>query len=251
MSPRQYGTLVRTLASSEFKLRFADSALGYTWTLSKPLMLFGVMYVVFNEMLKFGAGIEHYPIVLLTGIMFWGFHSEATSAAVGVLVTRADLVRKAWFPRSALPVSVVTTAFLVFLTNLVAIGVFMAVNGVPPRVSWLWFIPIIVELVIYTIGLSLLLSGLYVFIRDIGQIWAVLLQVLFYATPIIYPVELLQQQGVSERVQQLLFLNPMAQIVQDTRAAMLGGTQTSADILGSLAWAPFLLIAVTFIARKR
>lgn len=249
-APAQYGTLVRTLAASEFKLRFAHSALGYAWTLSKPLMLFGVMYVVFSEMLRFGEGIEHYPVLLLMGIMLWGFFSEATSGAVTILVSRADLIRKVAFPRSALAVSVVATAVLLLAFNLVALAVFVMVAGVEPRLSWLLLLPLLVELIVLTTGVSLVLSGLFVFLRDIGQVWAVALQLLFYATPIIYPLELLEQQGVPLVWRQVLLCNPIAQIVHDSRRALLGPTTTSAhDVLGMpLAFVPWGLTAMSMIA---
>ncbi len=241
-SALRYASLVRTLAGSEFKLRFAHSALGYAWTLSKPLMLFGVMYVVFSEMLKFGAGIDYYPIILLMGIMIWGFFSESTSGAVTILVSRADLVRKAAFPRSALAMSVVATSLLVFACNLVALGVFVALAGIEPALTWLVFPLLLVELVMLTTGVSLLLSGMFVFLRDIGQLWTVALQLLFYATPIIYPVELLTQQGVPETWIKVLMSSPIAQIVQDSRWALVGGgTPTSIDLLGTASAVPHII----------
>lgn len=249
MNLGQYWSLVKTLAVSEFKLRFAHSALGYMWTLSKPLMLFGAMYIVFSQMLRFGEGIPHYPILLLAGIMLWGFFAEATSAAVTVLVARADLIRKAWFPRSALAVSVVLTALTVFLCNLVALGALVAASGLTPTLSWLILPLIIIELIVLTIGTSLLLSGLYVFLRDIAQLWAVFLQVLFYLTPIIYPIELLQKQGIPSFWLRLLLSNPLAQIAQDLRRSLAGGgTQWSFQALGPWTFVPFLCIAIIFLA---
>lgn len=241
----RYLTLLRTLTLAEFKLRYAHSSLGYFWAVSKPLMLFGVMYVVFSEMLRFGEGIPFYPVVLLLGIMLWGLFSESTSGAVVVLVARADMLRKASFPRSVLPVSVVMTSMLVFVFNLVALFVFVALAGVPPRWEWLWLLPLLAELGLLTIGASLLLSGLYVYMRDIGQLWTVVLQLMFYATPIIYPLELLRQNGVSELVQALLLCSPMAQIVQDARWALVGGVaRPAADIQGALAPVPFAVVAL-------
>jgi ABC-2 type transport system permease protein len=228
-----YVHLVRTLGASEFKLRFAHSALGYVWTFSKPLMLFGVMYLVFAEMLRFGEGIPYYPLILLMGIMLWQFFAEATSGAVTILVSRADLIRKVAFPRSALPVSVVATAVALLAFNIIAFAFFVLIGGVDPRWTWLWLIPLVLELIVLTTGMSLVLSGLFVFLRDVGQLWTVLLQLLFYATPIIYPLELLEQQGVALWVQQLLLCNPIAQIIHDARYALLGpSTQTAEQILG-------------------
>lgn len=244
----RYGTLLRTLTFSDFKLRYAHSSLGYFWTVSKPLMLFGVMYVVFSEMLRFGEGIPYYPVVLLLGVMLWGFFSEATAGAVSVLVMRADMLRKANFPRSVLPVSVVCTSMLVFAFNLVALFVFVALSGAPVRLEWLFLVPLLLELAALTVGVSLLLSGLYVFMRDIGQLWTVLLQLMFYATPIIYPIELLEDNGVGDHAISLLLCSPVAQIVQDGRWALVGGSaEPTATILGGVAVVPFALVGVFLV----
>lgn len=211
-------------------------------------MLFGVMYVVFSRMLRFGEGIPHYPIVLLFGIMLWGLFSEATSGSVAVLVARADMLRKASFPRSVLPVSVVLTSMLVFVFNLVALVVFVVLAGAPPRLEWLVLPLLFAELGIFTIGVSLLLSGLYVYMRDIGQLWQVLLQLMFYATPIIYPLELLEDNGVSDAARAFLLCSPMAQIVQDARWALVGGTDPAAATLGGLTPVPFAIVALVVAA---
>jgi len=241
-------TLLRTLAFSEFKLRYAHSSLGYVWTVSKPLMLFGVMYVVFSHMLRFGDGIPNYPVILLLGIMLWGLFAEATSGAVTVLVARADLLRKANFSRSVLPVSVVLTAMMVFAFNIVALFVFVFATGAPIRLEWLMLVPLLLELCLLTIGVSLLLSGLFVYMRDIGQLWAVALQLMFYATPIIYPLELLEQNGVSDLVRSLLLCSPMAQIVQDSRWALVGGAaQPAWEIQGAMAPIPYLLVLASVL----
>jgi ABC-2 type transport system permease protein len=244
-----YSTLLRTLTFSEFKLRYAHSSLGYVWTVSKPLLLFGVMYVVFSQILRFGEGIAHYPVILLMGNMLFGFFGEATSGAVSVLVSRADMLRKAAFPRSILPVSVVTTSLMVFAFNLVALAVFAVWSGVQPRLEMIWLVPIVLELTALAIGMSLLLSGLYVYMRDIGQLWAVLLQVLFYASPIIYPIEFLQQNHVPQVWESVMLSNPTAQIVNDARWALVGsGARSTADILGALYVVPLGIVAGLFIS---
>lgn len=245
----KYLSLLRTLTFSEFKLRYAHSSLGYLWTVSKPLLLFGVMFVVFSQMLRFGEGIEYYPLVLLQAIMLWGFFAEATSGAISILVSRADLLRKASFPRSILPVSVVATSFLVFACNLIALAVFVVIAGAPPRIEWALIPVLLAELTAFTIALSLLLSGMFVYLRDIGQLWTVSLQLLFYATPIIYPLELLQENGVSESWIKFLMCSPIAQIIQDARWALVGGTAAPTwELLGWLIVIPFGLVAGAMVA---
>src|SRR5206468_9781853 len=93
--------LTTVLAGTEFKLRYFGSVLGYLWTLLKPLMLFGVLYVVFTRIVRFGTRGEHYPVMLLTGIVLFNFFSEATSGGLGSLVARENLLRKVTFPRAS------------------------------------------------------------------------------------------------------------------------------------------------------
>jgi ABC-2 type transport system permease protein len=214
---RYFVTLTRTLAWSEFKLRYAGSALGYFWSVSKPLLLFGVLYLIFTRVLRFGEGIEHYPVMLLLAIVLWSFFTETTSASTTVLVGRADLLRKISFPRIALPVSISATSVLVMFFNLTAVTVFLVINGVEPRLSWLLFPLLLIELYAVTLGVALLLSVFYVSFRDLGQIWELGVQMLFYATPIIYPLAL-----VPEDYRGFVMLNPVAQIIQQSREVLVG-----------------------------
>jgi ABC-2 type transport system permease protein len=241
---RRYATLVHTLAVTDFKQRYAGSALGYFWTVSKPLMLFGILYTVFSHVLRVGADIPHYPSLLLVGIVLWGYFSEATSIAVIVLVQRADMLRKASFPRSALPVAVNVTALMVMSFNFLAVIVLVLWNGLHPNVGWIALPFLVMELTVLALGTSLVLSAAYVRMRDIGQIWQVVLQMIFYLTPIIYPIELVP---VDWRV--WFMFNPIAQIIQDTRASLLGDlTTASTSILGpKLLVVPFLVVLLVFV----
>lgn len=210
-------SLTRTLALSEFKTRYAGSVLGYFWSVSKPFALFGVLYVIFTHVLRFGTGIEHYPVMLLVAIVLWSFFLEVTSSSLAVLVARSDLLRKVSFPRLALPVSVSITAALALVFNLVAVVAFMLLNGVEPRLEWLWFPVLLVELYACALGVGLILSVLYVGLRDIGQVWELVAQLLFYSTPILYPLSL-----VPERFQSWMLFNPVAQIIQQSREVLVG-----------------------------
>ena len=223
-SPRRFLYLSLTLAVTEFKLRFFGSVLGYLWQLVRPLMLFGVLYFVFTEFVRIGEAVPHYPVLLLANIVLYTFFSDGTGA-VSSMVEHEALVRKIQFPRMAVPVSVVLTAgFNLVLNTLVVLG-FALASGVEPRWSWLQAPLLIGILAIFVVGLAMLLSALYVRFRDVKPIWEVLLQVAFYATPIIYAVETI---GVSERVQEAIMLNPLAMILQQFRYAVIDPTAPSA-----------------------
>ena len=228
-SPRRFVYLALTLAVTEFKLRFFGSALGYLWQLVRPLMLFGVLYLVFTPFVKVGGRVPFYPVVLLGNIVLFTFFQEGTGA-VGSVVDRESLVRKIHFPRMAIPVSVVLTAGFNLVLNLCVVMIFALASGVHPRWSWLQAPVLVALLAVLVLGLAMLLSALYVRYRDIKPIWEVVLQALFYATPVIYAVEAL---GVSDRIRELIMMNPIAAILEQFRHAVIDpGAPTAAEAAG-------------------
>jgi ABC-2 type transport system permease protein len=223
-SIRRFAYLAVTLALTDFKLRFFGSVLGYLWQLVRPLMLFGVLYFVFTRFVKIGGAVEFYPVVLLSNIVLYTFFIEGT-AAVGSLVDRENLVRKIQFPRAAVPVAVVLTAALNLTLNTIVVLGFALASGVVPRWSWLEAPLLLAALALFVTGLAMLLSALYVRYRDVRPIWEVVLQLLFYATPVIYAIETI---GVEEKVKHLLMLNPLAVILEQYRHAVIDPAAPSA-----------------------
>ena len=235
---RRFASLTWTLAVTEFRLKFFGSVLGYFWQLMKPLMLFGVLYVVFTEFVRIGGGVPFYPVVLLTGIVIYTFYSEVTATAVQSVVNRENLVRKIQFPRMVIPLSVVLTGFFNFVLNFLAIFVFMLASGVELRWSWLQFIPLVLFLGLLCTGIAMGLSALFVRYRDVAPIWDVVLPITFYGSPVLYPIEVVGER--SETIQHALMCNPLAVVLQQTRHALIDPTAPSAaEAIGG---APWLLI---------
>jgi ABC-2 type transport system permease protein len=226
---KRFAYLSLTLAVTDFKLRFFGSALGYLWQLMRPLLLFGVLYFVFTQFVKVGESVPFYPVVLLSNILLFTFFQDGTGA-VSSVVDREGLVRKIQFPRMAIPVAIVLTAALNLALNSLVILGFALASGVGIRLSWLE-IPLLVGLlVVLILGLAMLLSAAYVRYRDVKPIWEVMLQLLFYASPVIYALETID---VSRSVQQVLALNPIAMILQQFRHAVIDPTAPSAaDMAG-------------------
>ncbi|HEV2775294.1 MAG TPA: ABC transporter permease [Solirubrobacteraceae bacterium] len=228
--------LTWTLAVQDFKLRFFGSILGYLWQLMRPLMLFGVLYVVFTQAIRIGAGIEYFAPTLLMNIVLYTFFGDATGGAVRSVVERENLVRKIHFPRLVVPGAVVLTAMFNLALNLFAVAIFVFASGVPVRLSWLMLPLLIMALVVFATGIAMLLSALYVRLRDVGPIWEVIMQVLFYGTPIIYVIELVHV----EWLQQLMMMNPLGAILQQVRHTVIDpGAPSAAEAIGG---APYLLI---------
>jgi ABC-2 type transport system permease protein len=233
--PRRLAALSWTLAVTDWKLRFFGSILGYVWSLLRPLMLFGILYFVFAEFVGVSAGIDDYPLLLISGIVLFFTFGEMTGGAVTSMVDRESLVRKVGFPRMAVPLSVVIAAAFNLLLNLVTIAIFVAVSGTSPRWSWLLLpIPLLLLVVLGT-GLAMLLSALYVPFRDARPIWEVAQQALFYATPILYPVEKVAEH--SQSLAKAVMANPLAAIIQEFRHLLLGpSVPTAAKAIGGTEW---------------
>lgn len=207
--------LLKQLVVTDFKLRYKGSALGYLWTLLRPLALFAVLYVVFIYFLRIGSNIPHYAVYLLLGVILWNYFVEVTTNGLSSVVGKGDLLRKLAFPRYVIVVAGSFSALINLSINLIVFGLFMIINGVPLTFNVLWLIPLVVELFIFALGLSFILSALFVRLRDINYIWELLLQAGFYATPILYPLSAVTEK--SAIAAKLLILNPVAQVVQDAR----------------------------------
>src|SRR6185312_9032110 len=152
---RRFWELTATLARSEFKLRYFGSVLGYVWSLMRPLLFFGVLYLFFTKILDVGAGVPHYGVYLLTAIVLWNYFGEATANAVTCLVTREPLLRKIRFPRMVIPLSVSLTAAFNLAMNLIVVVIFAMANGVDPKVSWLELIPVVLALILFATGFGM------------------------------------------------------------------------------------------------
>lgn len=243
--------LLYELVKTDFKLRYQGSILGIAWSVLRPLLIFAVMYVVFVKFLRFTDGTPQYPMVLLLGIALWGFFSEATTVGMNSIVARGDILRKISFPKYIIIVSAIMTSVISLTINLAVVIVIALFTGI--KLSW-WvlLVPLsIVQLFALAFGLSLILSTLYVKFRDIGHLWDVVLQILFYAVPIIYPLSMVSNiEFMGIHAQKILMLNPIAQIIQDIRFALISPTTvpTTWSTISNLwiALVPVILTAVVF-----
>ena len=209
---RRFWNLLRLTAVQDFRLQYRTSVLGYVWTLMRPLLLFAVLYVVFTRIIRFGGTIPNYAVLLLMNIMLYQFFADATGAAMGSVVRGEPVVRKMHFPRIVIPLAVVVSAAMTSAMNLVVVLGFMLATGVGPFTTWLLLPAIVIPLVVLSAGVAVLLSMAYVRMRDLEHVWIVALRALFYATPIIYPLE-----RVPESFRWLVALNPLTPILYQAR----------------------------------
>lgn len=228
----RFRQLTWVMATTDFKLRFFGSALGYLWQLMRPLLLFGVLLVVFTELIDLGSDVPYYADTLLLGIVLYTFFAEATKGAVMSLVLRENLVRKIEFPRLAVPMANVTTATFNLGLNMIPVVIFLLAAGAPIRWSWLQMPFLLAALGVLVVGLSMLLSVLFVRYRDIEPIWDVVLQVFFYASGIFLPVQLALEQH--EWLGRAMMFNPFTAILTQARHAFVDpGNPTAAEAIGN------------------
>lgn len=229
---RRFFDLLWLMSVTEFKRVYFGTVLGYVWSLVRPLALFGVLLFVFTKVFKIGSDqAEHYPVLLLMGIVLFTFFQESTSNSVTSVMAQEGVVRKTQFPRLVIPLSTVLTgAFNLFLNLVVVLG-FVFGFGVMPMWTWLLFPLAVALLFVLTTGVSMMLSVLYVRFRDIAIIWVVAAQILFYATPILYPVTAFE----SETYEHLLMINPLAVILEQARVWVLEpDAPTAVDAAGGV-----------------
>lgn len=211
--------LLKELVITEFKLRYQGSALGYLWSLLRPLFMFIILYFVFVYFLRIGSDVPHWPVALLLGIVLWNFFAEVTNNGLGSIVSRGDVIRKINFPKYVILLAGSVSALINLLLNLVVIAIFMAINQVDLSWSALLSPIYIMEIFIFGLGLSFILSAIFVRLRDMNYIWEIIMQFLFYASAIIYPISMVVEK--SHAAAQLALMNPVTQAVQDARHVLI------------------------------
>ena len=213
-----YRELIWMLAKTDFKLRYHGSVLGYLWALLKPLLTFTILNFVFSSIFAArGAGSEYYSLQLLVAILMFNFFSEGTSAGMQSLIAKYQLVTKIYIPRWTIILASTLNSAMIYIMNLtvvIAFFVWKQFLPTPEAIVMFVFSSLLVYLII--ISFSLLTAPLYVRFRDLTLIWEVLLQMLFYATPVFYALQMMP-----EYIQRILLLNPMAFIIHFTKESLI------------------------------
>ena len=243
-SPARLWHLTWMLAKTEFKLAFFGSALGYLWQLMRPLLLFGVIYLVISHS-KLAAGSHEpfYPASLLLGVVLFNFFSESSGGSVSSMVDRENLVRKIDFPRLAVPMSIVLTALFNLSLNLIPVLIFLFAAGGSAHVIWLEFPLLLIALALFSAGLSMILSVGYVRYRDVRPIWEVALQMTFYASGIFIAIIGLKPVtvgGLRISIAHVLMANPFAALLEQARHVLISTSYPAAS--GAIGGGALILI---------
>jgi ABC-2 type transport system permease protein len=209
---RRFLDLLWLMSVTEFKRMYFGTVFGYLWSLVRPLIQFAVLLIVFTKIAKIGHKVPNYAEGLLLSIVLFGFFQEATQNSVQAVLAQEGIVRKTQFPRMVIPLAVVLTALFNLGLNLVVVSVFILVAGVDPTWTWLLFPVCLGLLFVFTATAGMMLSALYVRFRDVMIIWTVLVGVLIYATPIVFPIE-----NVPSEFRKVIMLNPLSPIFEQIR----------------------------------
>lgn len=239
-----YRNLIWQLAWSEFKLRYKNSILGYLWSLLEPMLMLLVLYVVFSNLMK--VQVEYYQLFLLLGIILWGFLSRATTIGMFSIVGKPGMVKKIYFPRDIFVISSCVTALLMSIFESLIFIMFMILFRVPISINLIYAPFILFCLFIISLGLSLALSAMNVFYRDVQFIWQVLLQIGYFATPILYTVDIFPQE-----LQKFVLLNPVARILISARDTIIYSSPAKTEDLLFMSLSAVIFLFVGYIIFSR
>jgi ABC-2 type transport system permease protein len=201
-----------------------------------------VLLAVFTQVFRLGSEVPHYPVLLLFNIVLFSFFQEATGVAVTSIAAQEGIVRKTQFPRLVIPLAIVLTTLFNLGLNLVVVLIFILASGVTPLWTWLLFPLLLAALIVITTAVSMIVSSLYPRFRDLAIIWTVLSTVLFYASPVLYPLE-----KVPETLRDFIMLNPLATLLELARKWIVDPTAPGPVALAG-GWAGLLPAAAIFVA---
>ncbi len=230
----------------ELQVRYRQAALGFAWALLQPAALTLVTTLVFHTFLRIDVGGFAYPVFVFTGLVAWTFFHTAVSGAVPTLVNNAGLVRKIWFPREALPLATVLAVGLDLAAALLLWVVLLAVFGVGLTPALLWTLPLLLILVAFTAACALLGAAINVRFRDVKHALPLVLQVFFFATPIVYPLAL-----VPAGWRRVAALNPLTGVVAGLRDAALHARAPDVERTLISAAVALLLLVLGYIVFTR
>lgn len=216
-------TLFGELVKRDLRKKYRRSVLGYFWSLLNPLMMMTVMMIVFSYMFRFE--IENYPLYLICGQTMFNFFNESTTQSLYSIIDNGTLLKKIYVPKYVFPISRVLSCFVSMSFSMLAILIVMVFTRVPFHFTILLFWVPMLYLLVFSSGMSLLLSSLAVRFRDVMHLYGVMVMVWMYATPVFYPIE-----AVPEQVARFIRLNPLYVFITIFRQLLLFGTMPPAGL---------------------
>jgi ABC-2 type transport system permease protein len=209
----RYRELLRNLIMRDIKVRYKRSVLGFIWVMLNPLLMMVILNVVFSGLFKVST--PNYTAYLISGIILWGFFSQSTSTSITSFIGNSNLIKKIYLPKAIFPLSIILSATVHFIFSLVPLLAIFIFTGtrISPNI---YLLPVLLLLMIsFSYGITLILSTLTVFFHDTKYIYEVLLMALMYMTPIFYPESI-----IPERFSFIIRINPMYYFISIFRTAL-------------------------------
>lgn len=218
---QRYSFLLQQLVRRDFKIKYRGSMLGVLWSVLNPLFNMIVLSIVFSQVFK---AVDNYKLYLLSGITLFSFFSEATTVALGSVVSNFGLITKVYFPKFIIPLSKTLSSAINLIISVSVFLILGSFMGVTPWVGY-WIIPyVLICLLLFTCGISFIVSTLQVFFRDTQHLYGVLSMIWMYTTPILYPIDVIPSEWIP-----LFKANPMYIFIDFLRQLTLNSTIPSPE----------------------
>lgn len=240
----RYRELLKNNIKKEIRGKYKGSWLGIVWTFLNPLLMLLVYSLVFPYILR--VNVEHYTIFMMVALVPWTFFTTAVQTGTGSVVANGNILKKVYFPREIIPISVVTSALINFLITCIIMVIFILVSGIGFSVHCLLFPVIVLLQYIITLAITFVLSAITVYIRDVDHFVSIIIMLAFYVTPIVYKSDMLPK-----KFEWAMKINPMAQIIEAYRAILYNHTMPDMSML--LIWGVIgiLMLIIGYLVFKK
>lgn len=241
---RHYIDLITVLTQKEIKVRYKSSLFGYLWSIGHPLAFAFVFFIAFKVVMKIQ--MEDYALFLIAGLFPWQWFANSVNASPMVFWGNASIIKKVNFPRNIIPLTTVLQDAIHFVLSIPVIVLFMFIYHKSPSISWLYGIPLLLGIqFLMTYGISLIVSSINLFFRDLERLTGIFITLLFYFTPIIYP-----ETMIPERYKDLINLNPLAPLMISWRNLFLNGMLEPVSLMVSLVYSIFAFMTGYLVYKK-
>lgn len=240
----RYRELLKNNIKKEIRGKYKGSWLGVVWTFLNPLLMLLVYSIVFPYILR--VKVENYTIFMMVALVPWTFFTTAVQTGTGSVVANGNILKKVYFPREIIPISVVTSALINFLITCIIMVVFILVSGVGFSVHCLLFPLIVLIQYIITLAIVFVLSAITVYVRDVDHFVSIIIMLAFYVTPIVYKADMLPQ-----KFQWALKINPMAQLIEAYRAVLYEHCMPDMTMLGIWGLIGIAMLIVGYLIFKK
>lgn len=239
-----YRELLKTNVKKDIGGKYKNSFLGVLWSFINPLLQIAVYAFVFQIIMR--SNIENYAVYLCCALVPWQYFSSVVLRGAATIIDNGNIIKKVYFPREILPISIVTSEGINFLISTIIILGFVIVSGIGISINIFWYFLILIIQYIISLGISFIVSSLSVYFRDLLHLLGVFMQLLFYATPIVYSVE-----NVPAGFRWLLKINPMSYLIEGYRAIFYDKVPPNFQSLGIALLMGIALCVIGYFAFRK